>query len=60
VNKNEKLYKIMDTSDKKFASKVCHVTLEEYETFEDLYRKELSENDEVDSDQDDSHHYYNN
>lgn len=48
INKNPNLYKIMDTSDKKFATKICHVTLEEYETFEDLYKKELNDDYDVD------------
>lgn len=57
VNKNEKLYKIMDTSDKKFATKICHVTLEEYETFEDLLKKELSEKEEYENEDDDLPRY---
>lgn len=61
VNKNEKLYKIMDTSDKKFATKICHVTLEDYETFEDLYKRELDGvEDGADSDRDEPHKYYSN
>lgn len=59
VNKNEKLYKIMDTSDKKFATKICHVTLEEYETFEELFKKELGEADDYDSDKNQSYKSYN-
>jgi mTERF domain-containing protein len=41
INKNPKLSKIMDSSDKRFATKVCHVTLEEYETFVEIYKEEL-------------------
>jgi mTERF domain-containing protein len=56
VNKNPQLYKIMDTSDKRFATKVCHVTLEEYETFVEMYKRELedeaSENDSDDNSSD--------
>lgn len=40
-SKNPKLSNITDTSDKRFATKVCHVLLEEYETFQDLYKREL-------------------
>lgn len=58
VNKNPKLYKIMDTSDKRFATKVCHVTLEEYETFELLYQKEQDGESDVDSDRDNASSYY--
>lgn len=42
INKNPKLSKIIDTSDKRFATKVCHVTLDEYEAFEDMYKEELA------------------
>lgn len=41
LSKNPKLYHILDTSEKRFATKVCHVSLEEYETFEQLYKIEL-------------------
>lgn len=41
INKNPKLSKIMDTSDKRFALKVCHVSLEEYETFQDMFKEEI-------------------
>lgn len=41
ISKNPRLYLITDTSDKRFASKVCHVTIDEYETFVELYRREL-------------------
>lgn len=41
INKNPKLSKIVDSSDKRFATKVCHVTLEEYETFIDIYKEEI-------------------
>lgn len=41
ASKNPKLYLITDTSDKRFATKVCHVTLDEYETFQELYKREL-------------------
>lgn len=46
ISKNPKLSHITDTSDKRFATKVCHVTLEEFETFEELYRRELDDEDE--------------
>jgi len=52
INKNPKLSHITDTSDKRFATKVCHVTLEEYETFQALYARELeNEMDDVSSDE---------
>lgn len=67
VSKNPKLYKMMDTSDKRFATKVCHVTLEEYETFEELYKKELmraeeekDREDDLSDDEDHSSHIYYN
>lgn len=40
-SKNPLLCKITDSSDRKFAAKVCHVTLEEYEVFQEMYRKEV-------------------
>lgn len=43
ISKNPKLSLITDTSDKRFATKVCYVTLEEYETFQEIYEKELNE-----------------
>lgn len=39
-NTNLKLSQIVDTSDKKFATKLCHVTLEEYDVFQELLRRE--------------------
>lgn len=54
MKKNPQLYKIMDTSDKSFATKLCHVTLEEYETFEELYKKELEKEGEDFEDDDDT------
>lgn len=41
INKNPRLSKIVDSSDKRFATKICHVTLEEYETFVDIYKEEI-------------------
>ncbi|KAH8413376.1 hypothetical protein KR009_010478 [Drosophila setifemur] len=38
---NHKLYQITDTSEKTFATKICHVTLPEFEAFKELYAKEL-------------------
>lgn len=58
MSKNPKLNQITDTSDKRFATKICHVTLEEFETFQELYRQELDEelgeesSDEEDHDED--------
>lgn len=39
-NSNPKLHQITDTTDKRFAVKVAYVTLEEYEAFVELFRKE--------------------
>ncbi|GAB0094480.1 uncharacterized protein DMENIID0001_097860 [Sergentomyia squamirostris] len=43
INKNPKLYQIIDSSDKTFATKIAFATLEEYEVFEELYARELKE-----------------
>uniref|UniRef100_A0A1B0F9I8 mTERF domain-containing protein 2 n=1 Tax=Glossina morsitans morsitans TaxID=37546 RepID=A0A1B0F9I8_GLOMM len=57
---NPRLYKITDTSDKTFATKICHVTAEEYESFKILFRREIerkeeeTENKELLSDDDDN------
>ncbi|KAL5279463.1 MTERF4 family protein [Megaselia abdita] len=52
--KNHRLYQIVDSSDKSFATKIARVTLFEWETFQDLYRKELREaEEEMDGDDDD-------
>lgn len=40
-NKNPRMARIMDTSDEVFATKICNISLLEYETFEELYRREL-------------------
>ncbi|XP_055917933.1 transcription termination factor 4, mitochondrial [Eupeodes corollae] len=61
--KNPRLYQITDTSDKKFATKIAHVTLAEFEAFEDLYKRELRRKDieldeDEDSDDDDDDKYY--
>lgn len=54
ISKNPKIYQIYDTSDKRFATKVCHVTLGEYETFQQLYKKELEDKqDDYSDDEDD-------
>lgn len=50
VSKNPQLYQITDTSDKRFAAKVCFVTLEEFETFQELYKRELEAEEEEMSD----------
>lgn len=50
ISKNPKVYQIYDTSDKRFATKVCHVTLGEYETFQQLYKKEIEGSQENRSD----------
>lgn len=47
-SKNPRLYQITNTSEKTFATKVCHVALIEYEAFKELYERELqrAEDDE--------------
>lgn len=39
-SKNPKMTNIYDTSDKEFATKICGVTLEEFETFRELFKRE--------------------
>lgn len=46
VKRNIKLSKITDSSDKRFAVKVCFVTLEEYETFVEMFKEEIDEEKE--------------
>lgn len=41
ISKNPKLHQITDTSDRRFASKVCYVTPEEFEVFQEMFKKEL-------------------
>uniref|UniRef100_A0A0K8UJM7 mTERF domain-containing protein 2 n=1 Tax=Bactrocera latifrons TaxID=174628 RepID=A0A0K8UJM7_BACLA len=51
--KNPRLYQITNTSEKTFATKVCHVTLIEYESFKELYERELQRaEDENEEDED--------
>lgn len=38
---NARLYKITDTSEKAFATKICHASLAEYEAFKELFAREL-------------------
>lgn len=52
ISKNPKLTLLVDTDDKKFATKVCNVTLDEYEVFKELYQKELEDELEKDDDED--------
>ena len=56
ISKNPKLHHITDTSDKRFATKICHVTLDEYETFQELYKKELEDEDENEASSDDENY----
>lgn len=53
-SKNPNLYQIVDTSDKRFATKVAFVTLDEFETFIDLYKKEKK--NFLDFESDDEHY----
>ncbi|KAH8325735.1 hypothetical protein KR067_006323 [Drosophila pandora] len=50
---NHKLYQITDTSEKTFATKICHVTLPEYEAFKELYAKELERQNKKSKDEED-------
>ncbi|XP_050078259.1 uncharacterized protein LOC126565154 [Anopheles maculipalpis] len=50
---NPPVHQITDTSDKRFAVKVAYVTLEEYEVFQELYRRELCQEDELEYGEDD-------
>lgn len=52
ISSNAKLHQITDTSDRRFASKVCFVTPEEFEVFQEMYKKELETDNGEDSDQD--------
>ncbi|KAH8409543.1 hypothetical protein KR222_008159, partial [Zaprionus bogoriensis] len=38
---NHRLYQITDTSEKSFTTKICHVTLPEYEAFKELFAREM-------------------
>ncbi|ALC38214.1 CG15390 [Drosophila busckii] len=40
---NNRLYQITDTSEKSFATKICHVTMPEYEAFKELLARELED-----------------
>lgn len=40
-SKNPRMHQIMDTTDKAFATKICNVTLDEFEAFQALYKKEM-------------------
>lgn len=42
-NKNVRLARIMDVSNEQFASKVCRISMKEFETFCELYERELAE-----------------
>lgn len=53
-SKNHRLYQIVDSSDKSFATKIARVSMFEWEVFQDLYSKELREaDDEINDDDDD-------
>lgn len=47
IKKNPKLSQISDSSDKRFATKICHVTLEEYEAFKDMIKEELDNTEDL-------------
>lgn len=49
-NPNPKLNRIVDTSDKRFATKICFVSLEEYEVFQELLKREWERQDVNDED----------
>lgn len=44
-SKNPKMSHIYDTSDREFAVKTCGVTLEEFDTFRELYKREKERNE---------------
>uniref|UniRef100_A0A336LZM4 CSON008622 protein n=1 Tax=Culicoides sonorensis TaxID=179676 RepID=A0A336LZM4_CULSO len=48
---NPKLSQIVDTSDKRFACKICYVTLEEYEIFKVLIKREWQRKEIHDEDE---------
>lgn len=51
LTNNPKLYRIIDTSDRNFSTKLCKVTLDEYEAFKELFKRELLlDNDNGDDD----------
>lgn len=52
ISKNPKLHQITDTSDRRFASKVCFVTPEEFEVFQEMYKKELENGNKKELDED--------
>lgn len=52
ISKNPKLSCLVDTDDKKFATKICNVTLDEYEVFKELYEIELEKEQEEREDED--------
>lgn len=52
-SKNHRLYQIVDSSDKSFATKIARVSLLEWEVFQDLYSKELRDADDKLNDDDD-------
>lgn len=45
-SKNPKMNEIFDTSDREFAVKTCGVTLEEFETFRELYKREKNRDED--------------
>lgn len=49
---NTRLSRIMDSSDKRFATKVCHVTLQEYEVFQELIKREWAREEVTEDDED--------
>lgn len=52
-SKNPTMHLIYDTSDRDFAIKTCNITLDEFETFQELYRRELDEDNEYEEQIDD-------
>lgn len=50
TDKNPRLFRIMNTNDATFAKKICDVSLLEYETFSELYRRELRNNKQLTGD----------
>ncbi|XP_017471916.1 PREDICTED: transcription termination factor 4, mitochondrial [Rhagoletis zephyria] len=51
-SKNPRLYQITNTSEKAFATKVCHVSLAEFEAFKELFERELNRPQDAEDDED--------
>lgn len=52
-DKNLRLFRIMDVSDEEFAVKTCGISVKEWETFTELYERELDEQIQAEEDYED-------